>query len=860
MGKELATLSLLLCMACSMAQETTIGEIDQLGVHQPRMVDVTDFLVKSEAADVVNKLIFSTPPPSDSLLSGFKVEFTAATPPSKKLRRLLAQCEDDNCTDVDLDNGIYVDPNAPFKVIDFGSQRDFEPINGVVNMTTIVFLINIAGTLPRISFEAFKPLWLNKYNPNGVNNEVSMENYFVNCSYGKTKFNETNEVVNLMNVVMPATGVSFKSKLAYDMSKCQFFEMYAVQEWAEQQYTLMGGDITQFTRRIVITPNYRCGWYGLGSQGCFGKYCYVWVRGDRGQFTSTFFHELGHTMNLQHSSTLTNEYGDCSCAMGCPYDRGCYNAPTGQRAGWNVPIGTYNHDNITAGTWYDFTLPAARLTDKNFVRFPAYYFSYRTRVGYDESIRSSYAQRISIHQYNGTSIFDFWRPIIVGNAGLQLGAIFNDTNTGIVVETLEFGETEGKMKLCRYTETVETNCFDGLDNDCNGLTDDEDPACAGKQPVCGDGVCVGNESSVTCPKDCPAICGDGFCYDVVENFQNCNQDCLESCSVGGTNCIGKYNPGNCIQFCPTVCRDGWCAGNETAQNCPVDCLASCGDGFCDSRRGEDCVTCKCATSRGTWGQNSLADCANYCVTIFGSLPPFCFDFNDQIKHSAGCSYVLDTSNAWCATSRGTWGQNSLGDCASYCVNTFGSQPPFCFDFNDQINHCECSRGTDISQPNNGYNTYTYICADGRRRLSPAAIQRRLERSTENDMVIPYTTNYHVPMSGQLQRHITRHMLEADTDVSKKSVCGNKICEFDENGEACAVDCCPHVTCGDGVCQAYAGEECESCPQDCAGDLEGKSGAPFCCGAYVGCDHDERCTGHLLFGGNAHNCHMHCGAH
>ena len=60
----------------------------------------------------------------------------------------------------------------------------------------------------------------------------------------------------------------------------------------------------------------------MGSQGCFGKKCYVWVRGDRGYYLSTFFHELGHTLNLQHSSTDKWEYGDCSCAMGCFSDRG----------------------------------------------------------------------------------------------------------------------------------------------------------------------------------------------------------------------------------------------------------------------------------------------------------------------------------------------------------------------------------------------------------------------------------------------------------------------------------------------------------------------------------------------------------
>ena len=35
--------------------------------------------------------------------------------------------------------------------------------------------------------QAFKQIWFNSYNPNGVNNNVTMENYFKSCSWGKTR-------------------------------------------------------------------------------------------------------------------------------------------------------------------------------------------------------------------------------------------------------------------------------------------------------------------------------------------------------------------------------------------------------------------------------------------------------------------------------------------------------------------------------------------------------------------------------------------------------------------------------------------------------------------------------------------------
>jgi len=72
-------------------------------------------------------------------------------------------------------------------------------------------------------------------------------------------------------------------------------------------------------------------------------------------------------------------------------------------------------------------------------------------------------------------------------------------------------------------------------------------------------------------------------------------------------------------------------------------------------------------------------------------------------------------------------------------------------------------------------------------------------------------------------------------------CGDGICSASEGVQSCASDCCPSGSCGDGQCQAWLGENCESCPEDCRGNLEEEGSATnmFCCGAYVGCG-DERC--------------------
>ena len=70
---------------------------------------------------------------------------------------------------------------------------------------------------------------------------------------------------------------------------------------------------------------------------------------------------------------------------------------------------------------------------------------------------------------------------------------------------------------------------------------------SGISPVCGDGVCEGDEDVYNCPEDCN-ICGDGVCYDGDnESMHNCYDDC------------GKCGDGVCIE------------GPETYASCKADC-------------------------------------------------------------------------------------------------------------------------------------------------------------------------------------------------------------------------------------------------------------------------------------------------
>ena len=89
---------------------------------------------------------------------------------------------------------------------------------------------------------------------------------------------------------------------------------------------------------------------------------------------------------------------------------------------------------------------------------------------------------------------------------------------------------------CGTPPATETNCTDGVDEDCDGQTDCADADCTGDpacpSTLCGNGVCEGGgEDCFTCPLDCrcsgpgcsKGCCGDGMCAN--ENVSNCPVDC-----------------------------------------------------------------------------------------------------------------------------------------------------------------------------------------------------------------------------------------------------------------------------------------------------------------------------------------------
>ncbi len=61
--------------------------------------------------------------------------------------------------------------------------------------------------------------------------------------------------------------------------------------------------------------------------------------------------------------------------------------------------------------------------------------------------------RLSVHIYNGSSLFDYWRPNLLGAAGLgagmNVGGKLNDTVTQLIISFVGVNATHAQVRFCR---------------------------------------------------------------------------------------------------------------------------------------------------------------------------------------------------------------------------------------------------------------------------------------------------------------------------------------------------------------------------------------------------------------------------
>lgn len=192
------------------------------------------------------------------------------------------------------------------------------------------------------------------------------------------------------------------------------------------------------------------------------------------------------------------------------------NANFGDNSAGNLTAGDFNANNNLRG----IRLPATSLSDSNFVRvslgavntqpdgyrmtYPIYFISYRSkRLGaraYDSAMPSTLDRRVYVHNFNGSiweRDYNKTELVALGTNLINFASLYGTSNrsswTSPYITPQGFGGSlvGGAIKLtvtntqpdfaiinlCRLTSLRENDCENGIDDDCDGLVDDEDPDC-----------------------------------------------------------------------------------------------------------------------------------------------------------------------------------------------------------------------------------------------------------------------------------------------------------------------------------------------------------------------------------------------
>lgn len=216
--------------------------------------------------------------------------------------------------------------------------------------------------------------------------------------------------------------------------------------WAYEAEDLAAADgveLSLYRHLLFVIPSSNtCSWAGVANVGC-GTQCRAWVA--RCQYLDLFAHELGHNLGMRHASTDANndgvsdsEYGDYSDVMGYSgVGLRHPNAPHKAQMGWlnldATTVRTISQSGTYAIAPIEIDPLAVSLPQVLKIAKPGtsdyYYLSYRLKLGYDTSLRSSYPDRLNIHRFSGSGA-----TFLITT--LADGGVFTDAANAITITQL----------------------------------------------------------------------------------------------------------------------------------------------------------------------------------------------------------------------------------------------------------------------------------------------------------------------------------------------------------------------------------------------------------------------------------------
>jgi len=261
---------------------------------------------------------------------------------------------------------------------------------------------------------------------------------------------------------------------------------------------------------------------------------------------------------------------------------------------------------------------------------------------------------------------------------------------------------------CGTLPLTETNCTDGIDNDCNGTADCSDAPCFAA--CCGNGTCDPAESSCNCTADCGLpLSFEAQCSDARDNDCDGLIDCADpECQVGSeTNCTDGLDDDcdGAIDCADTECQsidadnDGYthalCGGPDCDDSDSLinpGAVENCTDGIDSDCDGVDgCADDDCAIDADGDGV-PIPPCGNDCDDTDDTVAPGFLEICDDGVDN-DCDTVVDCADSYCVGDPACCGDGTCDSiegqfctCALDCGNPTASEVGLCFDGRD--NDCD----------------------------------------------------------------------------------------------------------------------------------------------------------------------------
>ena len=427
---------------------------------------------------------------------------------------------------------------------------------------------------------------------------------------------------------------------------------------------------------------------------------------------------------------------------------------------------------------------------------------------------------------------------------------------------------------------------DGCGGSCGvcpaGLICSPDGLCGGGPKPCGNNMCEpwDGENCQTCPKDCGPC--DMTCCEP-HDMPGCNDEWVMMCVCKfAPHCCMEWWSDECVELamweCGAPCEQPGCGDGqcdpwmeESCWNCPMDC-GPCEEGDCCQEHefpgcaDPDVMWCVCEMDpfccEVMWdglcvdeAQQCGAQCgcvpncqgkqcgADGCGGSCGQCPP-----GTQCNNQGQCGGPNACGNGWCQQGQGENCKTCPQDCGPCAACGDGE----CWGDGESCITCPQDCGAcagSCCQAQNGpgcenIEVMKCVCAMDPYCCDTAwdgiCVSEAQQDCGADCPCIPNCQGKQCGpdgCGGSCGQCPPGVPCNNQGQCGAPDACGNGWCQNwqGETCETCPQDCGECPKCGDGQCQADGGENCQSCPEDC-GPCNGGS----CCEAHqsVGCDDPE----------------------